>query len=130
MTFPVCNSESAKSMATPQGMSRGSRDLGPRLEGAQEGVQGSVPPGFTYTQIESMVRELRTAAALEVNVKHSIIPSFVHSFNPSFLHSFNMCPSPKCQICKVLSTRSSMHMLMRSMTSVQVSMAAGHLNSN
>ncbi len=56
-------------MATPQGMSRGSRDLGPRLEGAQEGVPGSIPPGFTYTQIESMVRELRTAAALEVNVK-------------------------------------------------------------
>ncbi|DBA70289.1 TPA: hypothetical protein ACH3X2_011717 [Trebouxia sp. C0005] len=60
--------ESAKSMATPQGMSRGSRDLGPRLEGAQEGVQGSIPPGFTYTQIESMVRELRTAAALEASV--------------------------------------------------------------
>ncbi|KAL0019458.1 hypothetical protein WJX77_004963 [Trebouxia sp. C0004] len=60
--------ESAKSMATPQGMSRGSRDLGPRLEGAQEGAQGSIPPGFTYTQIESMVRELRTAAALEASV--------------------------------------------------------------
>ena len=59
-------------MATPQGMargmSRGSRDLGPLLPGAQaqEGLQGDVPPGFTYTQIESMVRELRTAAALEV----------------------------------------------------------------
>ena len=58
-------------MATPQGMargmSRGSRDLGPLQPGAQEGLQGDIPPGFTYTQIESMVRELRTAAALEVN---------------------------------------------------------------
>ncbi len=88
MTFPFCNAESAKSMATPQGMSRGSRDLGPRLEGPQEGVQGSVPPGFTYTQVESMFRELRTAAALEVNVKHSIIPLFVHSFIQSFIPSF------------------------------------------
>jgi len=50
-------------MATPQRMS--SRDLGPRPEGNQEGVP-NLPPGFTYTQIESMVRELRTAAALEV----------------------------------------------------------------
>ena len=65
-------------MATPQGMSRGSRDLGPRLEGAQEGAQGSIPPGFTYTQIESMVRELRTAAALEVNFEHSTSCSFCH----------------------------------------------------
>lgn len=67
-------------MATPQGMSRGSRDLGPRLEGPQEGVQGSIPPGFTYPQIESMVRELRTAAALEVNVTHLTNHSFRHSF--------------------------------------------------
>ncbi len=74
-------------MATPQGMSRGSRDLGPRLEGAQEGAQGSIPPGFTYTQIESMVRELRTAAALEVNVQHSTNRSFCHSFIHSFIHS-------------------------------------------
>lgn len=66
-------------MATPQGMSRGSRDLGPRLEGGQEGVQGSIPPGFTYSQIESMVRELRTAAALEVNVKYSTDRSICHS---------------------------------------------------
>ena len=56
-------------MATPQGMSRGSRDLGPLPPGAQEGLQGDIPPGFTYTQIESMVRELRTAAALEVNLQ-------------------------------------------------------------
>ena len=82
-------------MATPQGMSRGSRDLGPRLEGAQEGAQGSIPPGFTYTQIESMVRELRTAAALEVDTKHSTSCSF------------NMCLSPKGQIHRHLSMSST-----------------------
>ncbi len=101
-------------MATPQGMSRGSRDLGPRLEGAQEGAQGSIPPGFTYTQIESMVRELRTAAALEVSVKHLTTRSFCHSF----IHSFNMCLSAKGQIHKHLIMVATMHMLMRSRTSV------------
>lgn len=79
-------------MATPQGMSRGSRDLGPRLEGAQEGVQGSIPPGFTYTQIESMVRELRTAAALEVSSQHLINHSFI----------LNTCPSSMDRRVKIL----------------------------
>ena len=58
-------------MATPQaGMARGmsgrmSRDLGTQQPGAQQGIS-DLPPDFNYSQIESMVRELRTAAALEV----------------------------------------------------------------
>ena len=51
-------------MSAPQGMSR---ELGPLPGGPHQGQQGEpdLPPGFTYAQIESMVRELRTAAALE-----------------------------------------------------------------
>lgn len=79
-------------MATPQGMargmSRGSRDLGPLPPGAQEGLQGDIPPGFTYTQIESMVRELRTAAALEVNLQ----------MQQSFMDSLQLI-SMQCQSC-------------------------------
>lgn len=55
-------------MATPTGLRQSSRDLGfpPTEQGqAQEGMP-ELPPGFTYTQLESMIRELRTAAALEV----------------------------------------------------------------
>lgn len=67
----LCCAESAKVMATPTGLRQSSRDLGFPLQeqGAggqpQEGMP-DLPPGFTYVQLESMVRELRTAAALEV----------------------------------------------------------------
>ena len=64
----ICHAESAKVMATPTGLRQSSRDLGfpPQEQGqAQEGLP-DLPPGFTYTQLESMIRELRTAAALEV----------------------------------------------------------------
>ena len=68
-------------MATPQagtarGMSRGiSRDLGLQ-QGPQQGIS-DLPPDFNYSQIESMVRELRTAAALEVTCKLTLIASNV-----------------------------------------------------
>ena len=55
-------------MATPTGLRQSSRDLGfspQEQEPAQDGLP-ELPPGFTYTQLESMIRELRTAAALEV----------------------------------------------------------------
>lgn len=65
-----CRAESAKVMATPTGLRQSSRDLGFPLQEQggqpQEGLP-DLPPGFTYTQLESMVRELRTAAALEVH---------------------------------------------------------------
>ncbi|KAL3132833.1 hypothetical protein ABBQ38_006758 [Trebouxia sp. C0009 RCD-2024] len=63
--------ESAKVMATPTGLRQSSRDLGFPLQEQggqpQEGLP-DLPPGFTYTQLESMVRELRTAAALEASI--------------------------------------------------------------
>ena len=55
-------------MATPTGLRQSSRDLGfpPQEQGQAQESMPDLPPGFTYTQLESMIRELRTAAALEV----------------------------------------------------------------
>ena len=65
-----CCAESAKVMATPTGLRQSSRDLGfpPQQQGQEQSQEGmsDLPPGFTYARLESMVRELRTAAALEV----------------------------------------------------------------
>ena len=91
-----CAAESAKVMATPTGLRQASRDLGFPPEGQGQPQEGmpSLPPGFSYTQLESMVRELRTAAALEVCICGSTYSSATPSQQilPMWLsHYYHSC---------------------------------------
>lgn len=92
-------------MATPTGLRQTSRDLGfpPQEQGqAQEGMP-DLPPGFTHTQLESMIRELRTAAALEVQPSSFLVWKLRHLvclFKSAHLSvSSPICLSVRSSVC-------------------------------
>ena len=69
-------------MATPTGLRQSSRDLSFPPEGQPREGMPNLPPDFSYSQLESMIRELRTAAALEVSWA---------SFEKASMHCSKLC---------------------------------------